>query len=77
MAAAEQLLRGGAYQAAELEELLGVKLDDLFAGNNSQLRSVAFAQKNGERTHWILNGLTNDNACPALTLSRSEPPLRL
>ena len=48
-AAVEQYLHEEPYQEAELEGLLGAKLDDLFAGNSSQLRSVAFARKNGER----------------------------
>ena len=50
-AAVEQHLHEEAYQEAELEGLLGVQLDDLFAGNSSQLRSVAFARNNGERAH--------------------------
>ena len=48
LAAARELLHERAYSKAELEEAVGSKLEDLFAGNASQLKSVAFADKNGE-----------------------------
>lgn len=48
IAAAEKLLHKEAYSKEELEESLGVRLENLFAGNASQLKSVAFASQNGE-----------------------------
>ena len=47
-AAVEQHLHEEAYQEAELECLLGVWRDDLFAGNSSQLRWVGCARYNGK-----------------------------
>lgn len=50
-AAVEQLLHEKPFSEQELEELLGSRLEDLFKGNDSQLRSVAFARKNGKSMH--------------------------
>ena len=71
IAAVEQYLHEEPYQEGELEGLLGIKLDDLFAGNSSQLRSVAFARKNGERTP------QEKSITPASTSFASEGLLQL
>ena len=47
-AAAESHLHEKAYQESELEGIIGKKLTDLFQGNESQLRSIAFANKHGK-----------------------------
>jgi hypothetical protein len=47
-AAVESQLHQQPYKEAELQELLDVELTSIFEDNNSQLRSVAFAKKNGE-----------------------------
>ncbi|KAL4860073.1 Galactokinase [Chlorella vulgaris] len=41
IAAVQELLHDGAYDTAEVEELLGVKLTDLYEGNASALRVLA------------------------------------
>ena len=47
-AAVESTLHEGSYRQAELEETIGTSLSHLFEGNESQLKSVAFANKHGE-----------------------------
>ena len=47
-AAVEKTLHEQPYQEAELENLIGVSLSSLFEGNNSQLKSVAYAKSHGE-----------------------------
>lgn len=53
LAAAEKLLHKEAYSKEELEDALGLKLEDLFSGNTSQLKSVAFASKNGQHLRFV------------------------
>jgi len=56
-AVVEGHLHQEAYQDGELQELLGVELTSMFQGNKSQLRSVAFAKKNGRPVVRILGRL--------------------
>ena len=48
-AAVESILHEQPYKQAELEEALGASLSSLFEGNNSQQKSVAFANSHGEQ----------------------------
>ena len=45
--ASNELLHQAPYSQSEVEQAVGIPLEDLVAGNASQLKSIAFASKNG------------------------------
>ena len=47
-AAVESILHEQPYTDAEIEEKIGLSLSELFQGNDSQQKSVAFAKTNGK-----------------------------
>ena len=55
-AAVESILHKQPYKQAELEEAIGASLSSLFEGNNSQQKSVAFANSHGESLPGLKRG---------------------
>ena len=53
-AAVESILHEQPYKQAELEDTIGASLSSLFEGNNSQQKSVAFANNHGEQLPSLL-----------------------